>query len=63
MTLRKKTFLLIAVIALAFCTSVFYSAPGSPDETMFSIGQGESVESITDRLKEAGFVRSGLLFR
>ncbi|MEA3249740.1 MAG: endolytic transglycosylase MltG [Patescibacteria group bacterium] len=63
MSTRKKTIYFLVIIAMAFSASVYYSTPGSPDDTSFMIEQGESVESISERLAEAGFVRSGLFFK
>jgi UPF0755 protein len=64
---RKKTYrrklIFLAVILMAFSASVYYSTPGTPETTVFTVAQGESVDSISGRLQEAGFVRSGLLFK
>lgn len=63
MSTPKRAILFLVVIAAAFGLSVYYSSPGAPETAIFTVVQGESVESITDRLAEAGFVRSRPLFR
>lgn len=63
MSTPKKTLLLLVVIAAAFGLSAYYSSPGEPETTSFTIEQGESVESVVTRLADAGFVRSRTLFK
>lgn len=54
---------LIAFVAILAWTGVWFSVPGRPTDTEFVIAPGDSIETITDGLVDAGVVRSRAVFK
>ncbi len=60
---KKRVFIFLTAVVVAFWFSSYFSSPGSPDGSRFVVGEGEGVDSIVNRLAEDGFIRSRPLFR
>lgn len=59
----KKAQLIVAILVAALLGFWYANSPGHPAQSHFVVAQGERTSAIAQRLKDAGFVHSALLFR
>ena len=59
--LRKIIYLFLTILMILL-TGGYYSTPGTPSNTSFTVIEGDTADSVTERLAEQGFVRSQTIF-